>query len=110
MTQLNADRAFRVSLEEVAKSPVGEASARRDASFGLLELIPVRGVVEEIGEVREQVQAVVQQEAGCAKRRWTARALELGGDGSADSSCRRRCRRSVRTAESGRSATARSGT
>ena len=46
------------------------ASSCRHSPLGLLELIAMVRVIKEIGEVREQVQAVVQQKPGCADGRW----------------------------------------
>ena len=74
---LHADGALGVPLEEMAETPVGEPAAGRDAPLGLLELVAVLRVVEEVGEVREQVQAVAQQEARGAQRRWAVRALKF---------------------------------
>ena len=77
---LHADGALGVSLEDMTQPPVGDSPARGHAALGLLELIAVLRVVEEIGEVRKQVQAVVQQEAGCPQRRGALRLLILGGE------------------------------
>ena len=66
--QLNADGALGVPLEEVAQTSVRDPAAGSDPALGLLELVAVVRVVEEVGEVRKQVQAVVQEEAGRAQR------------------------------------------
>ena len=77
---LHADGALGVPLEEMTQPPVRDSAAGGDAALGLLELIAVLRVIEEVGEIREQVQAVVQQEAGRTQRRGTIRMLILGGE------------------------------
>ena len=66
--QLDADGTLRMSLEEVTQTPVRHAAAGGDPPLGLLELIAVLRVVEEVGEVGKQIQAVVKEEAGCSER------------------------------------------
>ena len=67
-----------MSLKEMAETSIRQPPACRDPAFSLLELIAVLGVVEEVREVGKQIQAIVKEEAGRAKRRGTVRALEFG--------------------------------
>ena len=78
--QLHADGALGVPPEEVAQPSVGDPAPGRHAAFSLLELITVLWIVEEVGEIGEQVQAVVQQESGRTQRRGAVRTLILGGE------------------------------
>ena len=59
MPHLYADGALCVALEKVSQSPGGDATAGGEPPLGLLELIAVVRIVEEVGEVREEIQAVV---------------------------------------------------
>ena len=52
-----------MSFEEVAETPVREPAAGSDTPLRLLKLVAVLWVVEEVREVRKQVQAVVKHEA-----------------------------------------------
>ena len=58
--ELHADRILRRPVHPPADAAVGESRAAHEAVIGLLELIAVLGVVEEIGEVREQVEVVLE--------------------------------------------------
>src|SRR5262249_4428646 len=64
---LQADGALDVPLEEMPQTPIGEPSAPGGAALGLLELIAVDGIVEEVGEIREEIQAVSNDERGAAQ-------------------------------------------
>ena len=66
--------------EEVAEPPVRHAAARGHAAFRLLELVAVRRVVEEVGEVRKEIHRVVQQERRRSKRGGPRRTLYVCGD------------------------------
>src|SRR4051812_21661991 len=55
--------------------PIRDSASAGDTALGLFELIAMLWVIEEVGEIREQVQAVVQQKAGCAHRRGPGRVL-----------------------------------
>jgi hypothetical protein len=61
LSQLNADGALGVMLEEVTEPSIRDPPAGCSSALCLLELIAVVLIVEEIGEVRKQVDAVVQQ-------------------------------------------------
>jgi hypothetical protein len=61
LSQLNADGALGVMLEEVTEPSIRDAPAGCGSALCLLELIAVVRIVEEIGEVRKQGDAVVQQ-------------------------------------------------
>ena len=51
---------LRRAIQPPADAAVGEARPAHEPVIGLLELIAVLGVVEEIGEVREQVEVVLE--------------------------------------------------
>jgi hypothetical protein len=48
---LQTDGAFRMPIEEPAQSPVGDAPSGCRATLGLLELVAILGVVEEVREI-----------------------------------------------------------
>ena len=77
---LNANRAFRVSIEEMAETSIGDSTARRDSPLGLFELIAILRIIKEEREVGEQVQTVSKHEAGGAEGRRSVRALKFRGD------------------------------
>ena len=60
--ELHTERALGMPIVKVTESPVGDASSCGDALLGLLELIAVNGIVEEVGEVRKQIQVVMENE------------------------------------------------
>jgi hypothetical protein len=64
-----------MSIVEVAQPPVGDTSTGGRALLGLRELIAVNGIVEEVREVREEIQIVVQNEGRRSKRRRSCRSL-----------------------------------
>src|SRR5262245_38063445 len=49
-------------LTEPGRVPgLGEIAAHHDPPIGLLELVSVDGIVEEEGEVRKQIEAIIDQ-------------------------------------------------
>ena len=64
----------------MAEAPVRDSSAGGNPPLGLLELIAVLRIVQEVGEVGEQIQAVAKHETGRAERRGAVRALKIGGE------------------------------
>jgi len=66
--QLHADGALGVSLEEVPQASIRHATTGREPSLGLLELIAVLGVVEKVGEVREQIQTAAEEKPSRTNR------------------------------------------
>ncbi len=65
-------------LEEVPQPPVREPATCRHPPFGLLELVPVVRVVQKVREIREELEAVAEEESRGANRRGASRALNLG--------------------------------
>jgi hypothetical protein len=57
-----------VTFEEVTEAAVCEAAANGRPAFRLLELIAVLRVVQEVREVRKEIQTVVKDEACRPKR------------------------------------------
>src|SRR5206468_1119351 len=66
--------ALRVVTPPIAQKPLAQGCAQDAARVLLLELIAVDGIVEEIGEVREQVDAVADR-VGLGDGQAGARAL-----------------------------------
>ena len=59
---------FGVSVEDVSEPAVRGSSTNRNAAFRLLELVAVLWILEEVGEIREQVEAVPQNVGAGANR------------------------------------------
>jgi hypothetical protein len=76
---LAADGVLDVPSEEARHPPVRHAPTGRHAAVRLLDLVAVDRVLEEVGEVREEIEPVAEHEAGHPRRRAARGPLRVGG-------------------------------
>jgi hypothetical protein len=77
-SQVRAEDELRRPTSQRSQTPMRHAAAADPSTVGLLELIAVDGIVEEIGEIREQVQLVSNEVGVGARHRAGAALLPVG--------------------------------
>ena len=59
MADLQADRVFRLVAQQIGQPRMAGMDAQHDSAVRLLKLIAVDGIVEEVREIRPEVQVIV---------------------------------------------------